>query len=125
MSQDIIADGLNQIMNAKQIEKRELKLKKSSKVLVNLLNLMKEKGYIDYSLNEEEKVIDIKIIKLNKSKAVKPRFYTGYKGIEKYLKRYLPSRNFGFLVISTSKGMMTHQDAISNKLGGSLIAYFY
>jgi ribosomal protein S8 len=125
MSQDIIADGLNQIMNARQVEKREVILRRYSKVLIRLLNMMKEKGYVDYELNEEKRELKVKIIKLNKCRAVKPRYSTGYTEIEKYLRRFLPSRNFGTLVVSTNKGLMSHQDAIANKIGGSLIAYFY
>ena len=37
MSQDIVADGLNQVMNANRIEKREFTIKRYSKVLLNLL----------------------------------------------------------------------------------------
>ena len=125
MSQDIIADGLNQIMNAKRVEKVEVKLSKYSKVLINLFDMMKAKGYIDYTVNEEEKSVTVKIIRLNKCRAVKPRYYTDVAGIDKYLRRFLPSRNFGTLVISTNKGQMSHQDAIANNIGGSLIAYFY
>ncbi len=125
MSQDIIADGLNQIMNAKQIEKRNVVLKKYSKVLINLFEMMKEKDYIDYKVNKEDRTVTIQVIKLNKCFAVKPRYYTTSSEIEKYLRRFLPSRNFGTLVISTSKGLMSHQDAIANKIGGSLIACFY
>jgi small subunit ribosomal protein S8 len=125
MSQDIVADGLNQIMNAKQAEKQEIVLRRYSKVLINLLNIMKEKGYIDYNFNETEKILKINILRLNKCHAVKPRYYTSYKDIDKYLRRFLPSRNFGTLIISTNKGLMTHPDAIANKIGGSLIAYIF
>jgi len=125
MSQDIIADGLNQIMNAKQVEKPKVKLRKYSKVLLNIFKMMKEKGYINYTVDEAEKTVTVKVIKLNKCLAVKPRYYTGYSEIDKYLRRFLPSRNFGTLIISTNKGLMSHQDAIANKIGGSLIAYFY
>lgn len=125
MSQDIIADGLNQIMNAKQVEKRKITLKRYSKVLLNLFNMMKSKGYIDYTVDEEAKTVTVQVIKINKCLAVKPRYFTTFTGIEKYLRRFLPSRNFGTLVISTNKGLMSHQDAISNKIGGSVIAYFY
>ena len=45
--------------------------------------------------------------------------------IEKYVKRYLPARNIGIIIISTSEGLMTHTTAIEKKLGGSLIAYIY
>jgi small subunit ribosomal protein S8 len=86
---------------------------------------MKQKGAIDYTLNEEEKVLKIKILKLNECRSVKPRYYSGYQNINKYLRRFLPSRNLGSLIISTNQGMITHQEAIANKIGGSLIAYFY
>ena len=125
MSQDIIADGLNQIMNAKQVEKPKIKLRKYSKILLNIFKMMKEKGYIDYTVDETERTITVEVIKLNKCLAVKPRYYTSYSEIDKYLRRFLPSRNFGTLIISTNKGLMSHQDAITNKIGGSLIAYFY
>lgn len=125
MSQDIVSDGLNQIMNAKRVEKRELVIKRYSKVLINLLEMMKVAGHVDYEVNAEEKTVKVSIIKLNECKAVKPRYYVGVADIDKYLRRFLPSRNFGSLVISTNKGLMSHKDAVSNKLGGSVIAYFY
>ena len=125
MSQDIISDGLNQIMNAKRVEKKELVIRRYSKVLLNLFKIMKEKGHIDYEVNEEEKTVAVKIIKLNECRAVKPRYYVDVEGIEKYLRRFLPSRNFGILVISTNKGLMNHKEAIAKKIGGSVIAYFY
>lgn len=125
MSQDIISDSLNQIMNAKRVEKKVLVLRKFSKVLLNIFAIMKEKGAIDYSLDEEEKTIEITILKLNECRALKPRYYVGLQQIEKYLRRFLPSRKMGYLLISTNKGIKVHQEAISNKIGGSLIAYFY
>jgi len=45
--------------------------------------------------------------------------------IEKYRRRYLPARNMGTIVISTSKGLMTHEEAVQEGFGGSLIAFFY
>ena len=125
MSQDIVADGLNQIMNAKAIEKRKVTIRRYSKVLIGILAMMKEKGYIDYSLDEETKMLVVDIIKLNTCRAVKPRYYAGLNDINKYLRRFLPSRNFGTLILSTNKGLLSHQDALTNKIGGSVIAYFY
>jgi ribosomal protein S8 len=125
MSQDIVSDGLNQIMNAKRMEKRELTIKLYSKVLINLFELMKSKGHIDYEVNEEEKTVTVKIVKLNECRAIKPRYYAGVDDIDKYLRRFLPSRNFGSLIISTNKGLLDHKDAVKNNLGGSVIAYFY
>lgn len=125
MSQDIISDGLNQIMNARRIEKKSLTIRQYSKVLLNLFEMMKSKGHIDYEVNEEEKTVSVNIIKLNKCKAVKPRYYVDVATIDKYLRRFLPSRNFGDLIISTNMGLLTHKEAIKNNVGGSVIAYFY
>lgn len=125
MSQDIVSDGLNQIMNAKRVGKKELVIRQYSKVLLNLFEIMKIKGHIDYKVNEENKEVSVKIIRLNKCKAIKPRYFVGTDSIDKYLRRFLPSRNFGSLVVSTNMGLMEHGDAIKNNVGGCVVAYFY
>ena len=45
MSQDIVADALNEIMNAKKARKSEIALNKNSKLLRNVLDIAKERGY--------------------------------------------------------------------------------
>lgn len=125
MAQDIVADGLNQIMNAKRVEKRELVIRRYSKVLLGLFEMMKERGHINFEVDEERREVSVKILKLNECRAVKPRYYVGVDGIDKYLRRFLPSRNFGTLVISTNKGMLDQKAAVKENLGGSVIAYFY
>ncbi len=125
MSQDIISDGLNQIMNAKRVEKQELVIRRYSKVLLNLFKIMKEDGYIDYEVNEEELSVKVKIVKLNECRAIKPRYFVDVGTIDKYLRRFLPSRNMGHLIVSTNKGMLRHKNALKENVGGSLIAYFY
>ena len=124
MSQDIVADGLNQIMNAKMVEKRKLVINRSSKVLLNVLDLMKASGHIDYKINDDGTIL-VDINKLNVCRAVKPRYYVKKNEISKYLQRFLPSRNMGVLVLSTNKGLLSHKDAIENQIGGSVLAYFY
>ena len=62
MSQDIVADGLNQIMNAKRIGKTSLTIRRYSKVLLNLFEIMKSKGHIEYDVNEEEKTVTVTIV---------------------------------------------------------------
>ena len=125
MSQDIVADGLNQIMNARRVEKRELTINRYSKVLLALFEMMRSKGHIDFSVDAEAKTVTVQILKLNECKAVKPRYYVGVSDVDKYLRRFLPSRNFGSLVISTNKGMLDHKETVKQNLGGSVIAYFY
>lgn len=126
MSQDIVSDALSNIMNVKRAGKTEVVIKRKSKLLVNLLKVMHENKVL--SFKETEDGIKINFENLNECKAIKPRFKI--KGrtdedIEKYVRRYLPARNLGFLVVSTNKGLMTHEKALEEKQGGCLIAYFY
>lgn len=124
MSQDVVSDALNQIMNAKRAGKSEVVIRINSKFLLEILNIMKKIGYIDYEI--KEKVLAIKIKdSLNNCRAIKPRYNVKPEEIEKYVRRFLPSKNFGFILISTSKGLMSHNEAVEKKIGGSLIAYFY
>ena len=123
MSQDIIADTLNQIMNAKKAKKPEITVKKHSKFLISLLDLMKRLGYVSYKIKGKELFIEIK--KINDCRAIKPRFNVSFDDIDRHIKGLLPSRDFGFVIISTSKGLMTHTEAIEKNIGGSLIAYVY
>ena len=123
MSQDIVADALNDIMNAKKARKTSVVIKKHSKLLRNILDIMKETGYLDYSLDDDK--INVKIKKLNEIKAIKPRFTVPVKKINHYLRRYLPAKDFGFLIISTNRGLMKSSEAEEKNTGGCLMAYVY
>ena len=123
MSQDIISDSLNQIMNAKRAKKDTLVLERSSQLLLKVLDMMKNLGYIEYEKNDKK--IKITIKELNHCKAIKPRYTVAKDKIEFYSRRFLPARNFGYIIVSTNKGLMIHSEAQENKLGGCLIAYFY
>ncbi len=124
MSQDIVSDGLNRIMNAKVAGQTEVTLKHHSKFLQNILAIGKLKGYIsEYSVTS--KVLVVVFGNLNKCKAVKPRYIVKVKDIDKYIRRYLPARGIGSIIISTSKGLVTHQTALDKGIGGSIVAYFY
>jgi ribosomal protein S8 len=123
MAQDLISDALNQIMNAEKTEKKEVILKRHSKFLIQVLEKMKEKKHIELKIEGINLII--KILNLNECKSIKPRFYVSMNEIDKYARRFLPSRNFGVMLISTSRGLLNQHEAKENKIGGSLIAYFY
>lgn len=124
MSQDIVADALNQIMNAKRAKKNHVKIERYSKFLLSILAIGKLKGYIkDYKKEGNSLFIDIG--ELNYCVAIKPRYIVRADQIDKYVRRYLPGRGVGIVIVSTSQGIMTHQTAEEKNLGGSIIAYFY
>lgn len=124
MSQDIISDALNKIMNAKKANKKVVEFIYHSKLLSSVLAIAKLKGYIKSYKVEGGKMI-VEIDKLNYCRAIKPRYMVKAADIGKYERRYLPAKNFGMIIVSTSKGLMTHQTAEEKNIGGSLLAYFY
>lgn len=123
MSQDIIADTLNQIMNAKKARKTEVVVNKHSKLLRNVLDIAKQEGYLDYSIDKTK--LTIKIIRLNEIKAVSPRYTFSINKINRYIERFLPAKNFGSIIVSTNRGLMKHTEAKEQNLGGCLIAYIF
>ncbi len=123
MSHDLISDALNQIMNAKRAKKDCVIVKRYSKLLLSVLEVAKKHKYIE-SYKAKDKELEIKF-NLNECRTIKPRYTVRIKEIESYMRRYLPARNFGIIIISTSNGLMTQDEAEEKKIGGSLIAYFY
>jgi len=126
MSQDVVSDGLNMIRNAKKAGKEVVKIKRISNLLIEILKIMKQKGAVKrYKINSKEKALEVTIGDLFECKAIKPRFTVNKNQIEKYKRRYLPARDIGTVIVSTNKGLMTHDEAQEEQTGGCLVAYFY
>ena len=126
MSQDIVADALNMIRNAKKARKESIVIMKMSNLLIEILKIMKQKNAIKkYKINPKEKSVEISLGEVSECKAIKPRFTVQKDEIEKYKRRYLPARGIGTVIVSTNKGLMTHEEAEEEGIGGSLVAYFY
>ena len=126
MSQDVVADALNVIKNAKKAGKENASIKRISNLLIEILKIMKQKGVIKkYKINSKDKSVEVMLGDFSECRAIKPRFSVKKDQIEKYRRRYLPARNIGFMIVSTGKGLMTHEEAAEEKAGGGLIAYFY
>jgi len=126
MSQDVVADGLNMLKNAKRANKKTVVIRKISNPLIEILKIMKRKGAVKrYKIDSKEKTVEVTLGDFSECKAVKPRFTVKKDTIEKYRRRYLPARDVGTLIISTSKGLLTHEEAFQEKIGGCLMAYFY
>jgi len=63
--------------------------------------------------------------RINECQAVSPRFKTRVAEMEKWEKRFLPSRNLGTVILSTPKGVMDHNQAKDENVGGVILAYIY
>ena len=129
MLNDTLANLMSMILNNELIGKSECLIKPVSKVVKELLKVMKKDGYIgDFKVIEDSRGNYIKLTlvgNINKCGVIKPRYSVKNKDFEKFEKRYLPAKDVGILFISTPKGIMDHYDAKSKKIGGRLLAYCY
>ena len=129
MMNDPLANAMSLMTNAENRNIKECTLSPVSNMTKKILKIMEQKSYIG-SFEEIETAqgtrIKVKLISaINKCGAVKPRYSVQNRNFEKYEKQYLPAKNFGFLIVSTPQGLMTHNEAKQKSLGGRLIAYFY
>ena len=129
MMNDPLANAMSLITNAESRNIKECMLSPVSNMTKKILKIMEKHKYIG-SFEEIETAQGIRIkvqliSAINKCGAVKPRYSVQNKNFEKYEKQYLPAKNFGFLIVSTPQGLMTHNEAKQKSLGGRLIAYFY
>ena len=126
MSQDVVADALNMIRNAIKARKETIEIKRISGLLIEIFKIMKQKGAIKrYKIDSKKKTVEVDLGKIFECRAIKPRFTVKKDQIEKYRRRFLPARDIGTIIISTEKGLVTHEEAMEKSTGGCLIAYFY
>ena len=124
----MIYNDLTKIRNA-YAAKHEQVILPYSKLTFNVIKVISKKGYTGEVKKDKDKNSNKEYIKVNLKyndgvpfihllKIIsKPgqRIYTQYSDLRKY------RQGFGDIIISTSKGIMTGEEAQKNKLGGEII----
>tara|TARA_B100000927_G_C16377957_1_gene434257 strand:- start:562 stop:960 length:399 start_codon:yes stop_codon:yes gene_type:complete len=124
---DSLSDMLSRIKNAHQAKKVSTLCFKS-KLNINVLNVLKNEGYIrDFKNIEERKGVDSIQIDLkyyNGNPVIKKIKRISKPGIRKYSKISDLTRPFdglGISILSTPKGVMSDQQAKKNNVGGEIL----
>ncbi|MCL5667793.1 MAG: 30S ribosomal protein S8 [Thermoplasmataceae archaeon] len=129
MRHDPLNDIINTIKNASRIGKREVMAEPAARLVGRILKVMQDYNYLkSFEIVEESKGGRFKIVlsdTINNCGIIKPRLPVKLANLEKYESRYLPAQDFGILIISTTKGVMSHVEARKLGLGGRLLAYVY
>ena len=124
MNHNPLADAMIVIKNAENVGKKECAVTRSD-LIKNVLDIMEKTGYIT-GIKVGKRDITVSLNgKINVSKAINPRYSCKYTDFEKFEKRYLPAKDIGVIILSTSKGVISHKEAEKNKIGGKLLAYVY
>jgi small subunit ribosomal protein S8 len=128
MFMDRLAEAINIIKTHERMGREECVVD-STKLLKSVLQTLKKESYInDFEEFKEGKIMKIRIKLSNRINAmgvIKPRYAIKKDMIQKYETRYIPSKDFGILVMSTPKGLMTNREAREKMTGGRLVLYVY
>ncbi len=136
MVTDPIADMLARINNALKSRKGEVSMP-SSKMKVQIADILKREGYIeDYTVSEENKkgtqgtlIIKLKYLGARNTKPV----IQGLKKVSRPgLRQYKPAdeipyvrKGLGIAILSTNKGVITDSEARKQKVGGEVLCYIW
>ncbi|MCK0093267.1 MULTISPECIES: 30S ribosomal protein S8 [Rhodococcus] len=128
---DPIADFLTRLRNANTAFHDEVKLP-SSKIKVNIAEILKREGYISDYRTEDAEVGKTLVVDLKYGPS-RERSLAGVRRVSKPgLRVYAKSTNLpkvlgglGVAIISTSSGLLTDRQAAKQGVGGEVLAYVW
>ncbi len=129
---DPLANAMAAITNAEMRRKKEVVIWPASKLIIRVLRVMQRHGYIgefEYIDDGRWGKIVVQLLgRINKAGAIKPRWPVKYRDLlemPQWLRRFIPSRDIGIIILSTPQGVMSHKEALEKHTGGILLAYVY
>jgi small subunit ribosomal protein S8 len=129
MQQDTLNDAMAVIKNAELVGKGECTVRPSSRLIGRVLKVMQESGYIkQFELVEDGRNRIFRVAlsgQINNCGVIRPRYAVKVADLERYEARYLPAQDFGVLILTTTKGVLTHMEAKKDGVGGKLLAFVY
>ena len=128
MRHDLLSDALSAIQNGDRVGGKEA-VSPVSNMVKDVMQVLQKHKYIgNFEMVDDGRGGRFRVSLLgaiNRCGAIRPRFSIKKEEWEKWERRYLPAVGFGLLIVSTSKGVMTHDDAKKEGVGGKLLAFVY
>ena len=128
MAVDHLVDALNTIKTHEHFGKPTCEVH-PSKLVRETLKILQARGFIgDFEFVDDGKSgqFRIKLLgKVNKCGAIKPRYPIKGTQWNEWEQKYIPGVGFGILIVSTSSGLMSNEEAKQKGLGGRLLAFVY
>ena len=129
MLNDTLANALSTIKNAERAGKPECMVAPASKLIGRSLKVMQDQGYIhSFEWVDDGKAGMFNVTlkgAINDCNVIKPRYSLKHDEFDKWEYQFLPAEDFGMLLVSTTKGILSHYEAKKEGIGGRLMAYVY
>ncbi len=129
MQSDPLADALTVIRNAERAGKTTATLTPASKLVGRVLKVMQDQGYIgpfEYEDDGRGGLYKVNLVgAINNCGVVKPRYAIKKSEFDSWEARFLPARDFGSLILSTTSGVIDQYKAKEVGTGGRLLAFVY
>lgn len=129
MQQDPLNDAMSVIKNAERVGRGECVIRPSSKLIGRVLKVMQEAGYIrqfEFVDDGRSGMFRVNLAgQINDCGVIRPRYSVKKGDLEKFEARYLPAQDFGLLILTTTRGVLTHTQAKQGGVGGKLLAFVY
>ena len=129
MQNDPLADALTVLRNAERVGKKEAVITPASKLVGRILKVMQERSYIGPFEYEDDGRGGLYRVTLNGAindcGVIKPRYAIKKADFDSWESRYLPARDFGSLILTSTAGVIDQYQAKEAGTGGRLLAYVY
>ncbi|WP_338601085.1 30S ribosomal protein S8 [Sulfolobus tengchongensis] len=127
-----LSNALTSIYNNEMRRNKQAIIMPASKLIINVLRVMQKEGYIgefEYIDDGRWGKITVQLLgRVNKCGPITPRYPLTYRqmiDLPEFVRRYLPSKEIGIIIVSTSKGVMSHKEAARMRIGGVTLGYVY
>lgn len=126
---DPLSDALSGLDNAESVGHLDYTIRPASNLIGDVLAVLDQRGYIGaYTYVDDGKAgtFEVELTgAINECGAIKPRYSVSADAYEQWEKRYLPAQDYGALIVTTSRGVMSHDEARESGVGGQVLAYVY
>ena len=126
---NVLSNLFTTLYNNESRRKKECIVIPASKFASEILRTMQKHRYIgEFEQIDDDRSGKFRIqllAKINKCGIITPIFSVRKNQYLNWERQFLPAYNMGILIVSTSKGVMTHHEAQEVGIGGVLVGYVY
>jgi small subunit ribosomal protein S8 len=125
----VLPNLFSTIYNNELRNKKECLVIPASKLAQEVLRVMQKNKYIgefEFIDDGVKGKLRVQLLgRITKCGSITPRYPVGLDSYYLWERRFLPAVNVGILIVSTSKGITSHSEAVQQGLGGRLLGYVY